>query len=77
MSTQRAPEGFTPEVCNRCDGSKKERTGEICKGCQGKGFVNVRKPVTECAYCHGTSNAADGSPCTICGGSGWANTWRG
>jgi DnaJ-class molecular chaperone len=76
MSARVAPEGFTPELCGRCNGSKKEKGGGSCKGCAGKGFVNVRQPVAECDYCHGTSNAADSSPCTICGGSGWANTWR-
>jgi DnaJ-class molecular chaperone len=77
MNAQAAPEGFTPQICIRCDGTKKEESGNTCKGCKGKGFVQVRKPVAECTYCFGTGNSADKSPCIVCGGSGWANTWRG
>ena len=77
MSTQRVPDGFTPELCSRCEGSREEMKGKKCRGCNGKGFVDVRKPAARCAYCAGTGNNPDMSPCAICGGSGWANTWRG
>jgi DnaJ-class molecular chaperone len=79
QSTNIATQSFlyhAPESCAWCGASGLVDSG-LCPACDGKGYVVIIHPKTECWTCKGSGrspgvfDSADDARCVICKGCGW------